>query len=152
MFRRLKMKLSDLKPPKGATKRRKRIGCGAGSGHGKTSTRGHKGQKSRSGYRRKLGFEGGQMRITRRLPKRGFVNIFKENYEIVNVERLNKFEPNTVVTPPLLKEKGVVKGKRKLKILGGGEITVPLTVKAHKFSKTAQEKILKAKGKAEQIE
>ncbi len=145
------MKLSDLKPSKGATKKRKRVGCGPGSGHGKTSTRGHKGDQSRSGYRVKSGYEGGQMPITRRIPKRGFVNIFKENYDIVNVELLNKLEPNTVVTPTSLKEKGLIKGKYKLKILGQGEISVPLTVKAHKFSKTAQDKIISAKGAIEKI-
>ncbi|MBA7519978.1 50S ribosomal protein L15 [subsurface metagenome] len=146
------MKLSDLKPPKGATKKRKRVGCGPGSGHGKTSTRGHKGDKSRSGHRVKFGYEGGQMPITRRIPKRGFVNIFKENYEIVNIELLNKLEPNTVVTPELLKEKGIIKGKDKLKILGQGEISIPLTVKAHKFSKTAEDKIISAKGEIEKIQ
>ncbi len=146
------MKLSDLRPPKGATKKRKRIGCGPGSGHGQTSTKGQKGDKSRSGYRVKAGYEGGQMPITRRIPKRGFVNIFKEHYEIVNVELLNKFEPNTEVTPVLLKEKGMVKGKYKVKILGQGELSIPLTVKAHKFSKTAQEKIVNAKGKIEKIQ
>ncbi|MCK4249837.1 50S ribosomal protein L15 [candidate division WOR-3 bacterium] len=146
------MKLSDLKPPKGATKKRKRVGCGPGSGHGKTSTRGHKGDKSRSGHRVKFGYEGGQMPITRRIPKRGFVNIFKENYEIVNIELLNKLEPNTVVTPELLKEKGIIKGKDKLKILGQGEISIPLTVKAHKFSKTAEDKIIGAKGEIEKIQ
>ncbi len=146
------MKLNDLKPPKGATKKPKRIGCGPGSGHGKTSTKGQKGDKSRSGYRVKLGYEGGQMPITRRIPKRGFTNIFKENYEIVNLDSLNKLEPNTVVTPALLKEKKMIKGKNKLKILGQGEISIPLTVKAHKFSKTAREKIIKAKGKIEKVQ
>lgn len=146
------MKLSNLKPPKGATKKRKRVGCGPGSGHGKTSTRGHKGDKSRSGHRVKFGYEGGQMPITRRIPKRGFVNIFKKNYEIVNIELLNKLEPNTVVTPELLKEKGIIKGKDKLKILGQGEISIPLTVKAHKFSKTAEDKIISAKGEIEKIQ
>lgn len=146
------MKLSELKPPKGATKKPKRVGCGAGSGHGKTSTKGQKGDKSRSGYRVKLGYEGGQMPITRRIPKRGFVHVLKENYEIVNVELLNKLEPNTVVTQQLLKEKGIIKGKYKLKILGQGEISIPLIVKAHKFSKTAQDKIIKAKGRIEEIQ
>jgi large subunit ribosomal protein L15 len=145
------MKLSELKPAKGATKRPKRVGRGPGSGHGKTSTRGHKGHRQRSGFRAKLGFEGGQMPLVRRIPKRGFTNIFRVDYEIVNVEILSKFEPNTEVTPDLLKEKGIIKGKHRLKILGNGEISVPLTVKAHKFSKSAREKILKAKGKVEQI-
>lgn len=146
------MRLNKLRPARGATKRRKRLGHGPGSGRGKTSTRGHKGQQSRSGYRRKLGFEGGQMPLTRRIPKRGFVNIFKKNYEIVNIHILGKLEPNTVVTPVLLKEKGIIKGNNKLKILGEGEITVPLTVKAHKFSKKAQEKITAAKGTVEKIQ
>lgn len=146
------MKLNELRPPRGASKRRKRVGCGPGSGHGKRSTRGQKGDKSRSGYRVKLGYEGGQMPITRRIPKRGFVHIQRENYEIVNCERLNRLEPNTVVTPQVLKEKGMVKGKHKVKILGQGDISIPLTVKAHKFSKTAQDKIKKAKGKIEEIQ
>ena len=146
------MKLNELKPPKGATKKPKRIGCGPGSGHGKTSTKGHKGDKSRSGHRAKFGYEGGQMPITRRIPKRGFVNIFKEEYEIVNVELLNRFEPDTIVTPELLKEKKIIKGDHKLKILGQGELSVPLTVKAHKFSKTAETKIIKIKGKIEEIQ
>lgn len=145
------MKLSELKPAKGATKRPKRVGRGPGSGHGKTSTRGHKGHRQRSGFRAKLGFEGGQMPLVRRIPKRGFTNIFRVNYEIVNVETLSKFEPDTEVTPDLLKEKGIIKGKHRLKVLGNGEISVPLTVKAHKFSKSAREKIVKAKGKVELI-
>ena len=145
------MKLSELKPAKGATKKPKRVGRGPGSGHGKTSTRGHKGHRQRSGFRAKLGFEGGQMPLVRRIPKRGFTNIFRVDYEIVNVEVLSKFKPNTEVTPELLKEKGIIKGKHRLKILGNGDISHPLTVKAHKFSKSAREKILKAKGKVEQI-
>jgi large subunit ribosomal protein L15 len=146
------MRLNELKPAKGATKKRKRIGCGPGSGHGKTSTRGHKGYKSRSGSHVRFGFEGGQMPITRRIPKRGFVNIFTENYEIVNIELLGKLKPNTLVTPEFLKEKGIIKGKNKLKILGQGDISIPLTVKAHKFSKKAQEKIKAAKGTIEEIQ
>jgi large subunit ribosomal protein L15 len=145
------MKLNELKPARGATKKPKRVGRGPGSGHGKTSTRGHKGHKQRSGFRVKRGFEGGQIPLVRRIPKRGFTNIFKTDYEIVNVEILGKFEPNTEVTPELLKERGVVKGKSKLKILGNGEISVPLKVRAHKFSKSAREKIVKAKGEVEQI-
>jgi len=145
------MKLNELKPAKGATKKPKRVGRGPGSGHGKTSTRGHKGHKQRSGFRTKRGFEGGQMPLVRRIPKRGFTNIFKTEYEIVNVEILGKFTANTEVTPELLKERGIVKGKSKLKILGNGEISVPLKVRAHKFSKSAREKIVKAKGEVEQI-
>lgn len=145
------MKLSELRPARGATKKRKRVGRGPGSGHGKTSTRGHKGQKQRSGYRVKRGFEGGQMPLIRRIPKRGFTNIFKVDYEVVNVQMLGKFEANTEVTPELLKERGMVKGKNKLKILGAGELSVPLKVKAHKFSKSARDKIIQAKGEVEQI-
>jgi len=145
------MRLSELKPARGATKKPKRVGRGPGSGHGKTATRGHKGHKQRSGFRTKRGFEGGQMPLVRRIPKRGFTNIFKTEYEIVNIEMLARFEANTEVTPELLKERGIVKGKLKLKILGNGEISVPLKVRAHKFSKSAKEKIMKAKGEVEQI-
>ena len=146
------MKLSDLRPPRGAKKKQKRVGCGPGSGHGKRSTKGQKGDKSRSGYRVKLGYEGGQMPITRRIPKRGFVHIQRKDYDVVNVEQLNKLEPNTVVTPQMLKEMGMVKGKLMVKILGQGDISIPLTVKAHKFSKKAQDKIIRAKGKIEEIQ
>lgn len=145
------MKLNELKPAKGATKKSKRIGHGPGSGHGKTSTKGAKGDQSRSGYRVKFGYEGGQMPITRRIPKRGFTNIFKKHYEIVNVELLNKLDAGAEVSPEYLKEKGYIKGGKLLKILGQGELSKPLSVKAHKFSKTAEEKILKAKGKIEKI-
>jgi len=145
------MKLNEIGPAKGATKKPKRIGRGPGSGHGKTSTHGHKGHKARSGFRNKLGFEGGQMPLARRIPKRGFKNIFKARYEIVNLTALSKFEPNTEITPEFLKDKGLVKGKHKLKILGNGELSGPITVKAHKFSKSAREKILKAKGSVEQL-
>ncbi|MEO0142350.1 MAG: 50S ribosomal protein L15 [candidate division WOR-3 bacterium] len=146
------MKLSELRPPSGATKKRKRVGCGPGSGHGKTSTRGHKGHKQRSGYRLKMGFEGGQMPLTRRIPKRGFVNIFKKEYEIVNLFQLNRFEPNTIVTPQLLKERGIIKDDSLVKVLSQGELKHPLVVKAHAFSKKAEEKILAAKGRIERIE
>jgi large subunit ribosomal protein L15 len=145
------MKISDLKPAPGATKKRKRVGCGPGSGHGKTSTRGNKGQKSRSGHSVKLGYEGGQMPLTRRVPKRGFTNIHAEKYEIVNIEALAVFEANSEVTPEILKAKGLIKGGKRIKILGQGELTAPLMVKAHKFSKSALEKILGAKGKTESL-
>ena len=145
------MKISDLKPAPGATKKRKRIGCGPGSGHGKTATRGNKGQKSRSGYSLKLGYEGGQMPLTRRVPKRGFTNIHSEQYEIINIKNLTGFEADAEVTPESLKAMGIIKGNRKIKILGQGELTIPLLVKAHKFSKSALEKILAAKGKAENL-
>lgn len=145
------MKLNRLTPAQGATKRKKRVGRGPGSGHGSTSTRGHKGDQSRSGYRMKPGYEGGQMPLGRRIPKRGFTNIFQKNYDVVNVGQLNTFEPDTVVTPELLKEKGMIKDVRRLKILGDGEVKVSLTVKAHKISSTAHDKIIKAKGKVEII-
>ncbi|MBE0433046.1 50S ribosomal protein L15 [candidate division WOR-3 bacterium] len=145
------MKLNEIRPARGATKKPKRVGRGPGSGHGKTSTRGHKGHQQRSGYRRKLGFEGGQMPLVRRIPKRGFTNVLKVVYEIVKVEALGTFAPDTEVTPELLKQKGMIKGKNRVKILGNGELSVPLTVKAHKFSKSAREKIIQAKGKIEQI-
>ena len=145
------MKLHELKPATGATKRKKRVGRGPGSGHGSTSTRGHKGDQSRSGYIVKRGYEGGQMPLARRIPKRGFTNIFRKEYDIINVSQLNTFEPDTVVTPDLLKEKGMIKGARQLKILGQGDVTVALTIKTHKISKTAQDKIVKAKGKVEII-
>jgi large subunit ribosomal protein L15 len=145
------MKLSNLAPAKGATKRKKRVGRGPGSGHGSTSTRGSKGDQSRSGYIVKRGYEGGQMPLGRRIPKRGFTNIFQKKYDVINVARLNIFDPETVVTPELLKEKGMIKGSRQLKILGQGDVTVTLTVKTHKISKAAHDKIIKAKGKVELI-
>jgi large subunit ribosomal protein L15 len=119
-----------------------------GSGMGKTSTRGHKGQRSRSGVRFLRGFEGGQMPLHRRLPKRGFTNIFREEYAVVNLDRLDAVG-ETEITPEVLKKAGVVHGKKQIKILGNGELKSALTVKAHKFSKTAQEKITKAGGKFE---
>lgn len=145
------MRLSDLSPVKGSKKRRKRIGRGSGSGHGKTSTRGHKGQKSRSGGGTKAGFEGGQMPLQRRLPKRGFRNIFKKQYAIVNLRALNEVS-ESIVTPEIILEKGFVKDiKDGIKILGSGELKKPLTVKAHAFSASAKEKILKVGGSAEII-
>lgn len=145
------MRLSELKPARGATKRRKRRGCGPGSGHGKTSTRGTKGEKSRSGHRVKRGYEGGQMPLIRRIPKRGFTNIFSEKFDIINVQQLSTLPPNTEVTPAFLKERGFIKGDHKVKILGQGELSVSLSVKAHRFSKSAQEKIVGAKGTIEVI-
>lgn len=145
------MKLNNLSPAKGATKRKKRVGRGPGSGHGSTSTRGNKGDQSRSGYRIKRGYEGGQMPLARRIPKRGFTNIFQKKYSVINVAQLNAFDPETVVTPELLKQKGMIKGSRMVKILGQGDVTVTLTVKTHKISKTAHDKIVKAKGKVEII-
>ena len=140
------MNLSTLKAPRKANENRKRVGRGMGSGMGKTSTRGHKGQGSRSGSRLMRGFEGGQMPLHRRLPKRGFVNIFRTEYEVVNVERLASLGESEI-TPELLRKAGVVSSKKSLvKVLGQGELSTALTVHAHKFSKSAQEKIEKAGG------
>ncbi|MGB9721089.1 MAG: 50S ribosomal protein L15 [bacterium] len=145
------MKLIDLRPKKGSIHKRKRIGCGPGSGHGKTSCRGHKGHKARSGYKVRMGFEGGQMPLTRRLPKRGFKNFTSQGFEIVNLLQLSKFSANTEITPELLKQKGLIKGDSKIKILSQGKIDRPLIVKVHSFSKKAQEKIIAAGGKVEKI-
>jgi large subunit ribosomal protein L15 len=145
------MNLSNIHAPKKATTKRKRVGRGMGSGMGKTSTRGHKGQRSRTGSRMIRGFEGGQMPLHRRMPKRGFTNIFRKEYSIVSVERLAELG-ETTITPEVLRKAGVVKTKHPVKILGDGELTVALTVSAHKFSKTAQEKITKAGGKVEVLQ
>jgi len=143
------MNLSTLRAPKKANEKRKRVGRGMGSGMGKTSTRGHKGQGSRSGSRMMRGFEGGQMPLHRRLPKRGFTNIFRTEYTVVNVEQLGKLGEKNI-TLETLKSAGLVNGKNPLvKVLGNGELTSAITVQAHKFSKSAQEKITKAGGKAE---
>ena len=145
------MKLSDLSPITGSKKKNKRVGRGSGSGHGKTSCRGHKGQKSRSGGGTRIGFEGGQMPLHRRLPKRGFTNIFKKQYGIVNLAALDRLSASEV-TPEILIEKGLVKDiKDGIKVLGDGEIKKPLIVKAHAFSSSAKEKIIKAGGKIEII-
>jgi large subunit ribosomal protein L15 len=141
-----------LRPPRGAHKRPKRIGQGMGSGHGKTATRGSKGQRSRAGMRMRPGFEGGQMPLHRRLPKRGFTNIFKKRYAVVNLRDLGNFDAKEKVTPELLMDRGVVKHLLGgLRVLGDGELKSPLHVAAHYFSKSAQEKIHKAGGKAEVI-
>ena len=146
------MKLQDLQPSVGATRPAYRKGRGAGSGNGKTAGRGHKGQWARSGGGVRPGFEGGQMPLARRLPKRGFHNIFGTTYAPVNVEVLNRFEDGTEVTTELLLEAGVIsKALAGVKILGNGEITKKLTVKAAAFSASAKEKIEKAGGKAEVI-
>jgi large subunit ribosomal protein L15 len=142
------MNLSNIHAPKKATEKRKRVGRGMGSGMGKTSTRGHKGQRSRSGSRMIRGFEGGQMPLHRRMPKRGFTNIFRKEYSIVSLERLVALG-ETTITPEVLRKAGVVKTKLPVKILGDGELSVALTVSAHKFSKSAQEKITKAGGTVE---
>lgn len=146
------MKLHELRPNEGSTKARKRLGRGTATGQGKTAGRGQKGQKSRSGGGVRPGFEGGQMPLYRRLPKRGFTNIFSKEYAIVNVEALNRFEDNTEVTPELLLETGIIKKVMDgVKILGDGELNKKLTVKAHKFSKSAIEKIEGVGGKVEVI-
>jgi large subunit ribosomal protein L15 len=147
------MGLSDLKPPKGAKHSKKRIGRGQGSGSGKTAGRGHKGAKSRSGFKFKRGFEGGQMPLHRRVPKRGFHNPFRVEYEVVNLDTLGaRFETGAVVTPELLQEQGLVaRGRRLVKVLGRGEIGKALTIRAHKFSGKAAEKIAAAGGAAEAI-
>jgi len=145
------MNLSNIRKPKKATEKRKRVGRGMGSGMGKTSTRGHKGQRSRSGSRMIRGFEGGQMPLHRRMPKRGFTNIFRKEYNIVSLERLAELG-ETTINPDVLRKAGVIKTKHPVKILGDGELSVALTVSAHKFSKTAQEKITKAGGKVEVLQ
>jgi large subunit ribosomal protein L15 len=142
------MNLSNIRAPKKANENKKRVGRGMGSGMGKTSTRGHKGQRSRSGSRMMRGFEGGQMPLHRRVPKRGFTNIFREEYNIVNLEKLADLG-ESIVNPDVLRKVGVISTKRKLKILGDGELKSAITVHAHKFSKSAQEKITKAGGKFE---
>jgi large subunit ribosomal protein L15 len=146
------MQVHEIESPSGATHRRKRRGRGIGSGHGKTSTRGHKGQWARSGGGVRIGFEGGQMPLQRRLPKRGFTNIFKKVYSIVNVEDLNVFDDGTVVTPELLLETGIIrKAGEGVKILGDGELEKKLVVKANKVSKQAEAKITAQGGEVEVI-
>ena len=147
------MKLHTMYPAEGATKTRKRVGRGVGSGLGKTSGRGENGQKSRSGYSHKAGFEGGQLPLFRRLPKRGFSNAkFKTEYAVINLSDLNKFDNDAVVTPELLKEMGLVKNQLDgIKVLGNGKLEKKLTVKAHKFSSEAKTQIEKLGGKAEVI-
>jgi large subunit ribosomal protein L15 len=145
------MNLSSLKPPAGQTKPRKRIGRGMGSGHGKTATRGSKGQRAGTGFGQKRGFEGGQMPLHRRLPKRGFTNIFKKEFAIVNLVQLEKAEGDTF-TVDSLRELGLVKKLGEgLKVLGTGTLTKKITVEAHHFSKSALEKIQKAGGTAQVI-
>lgn len=144
------MKLSNLSPAKGSTQKRKRVGRGPGSGLGKTAGRGSKGQKSRSGYSRQAGFEGGQMTLIRRIPKRGFTNIFKQSYAVVNLASLAKLE-ETEVTPDLLVEMGLARSGKLVKVLGNGEITKALKVSAHKFSGSARAKIEAAGGSCEEL-
>src|SRR5579863_776023 len=142
--------IGTLRPPQGAHQRRKRIGEGMGSGHGKTATRGSKGQRSRTGARIRPGFEGGQMPLQRRLPKRGFTNIFKKHYAIVNLGDFSMFSAGEVVNPQTLLERGIIKKiEDGVKVLADGNLKSPLTIVAHLFSKSALEKIQKAGGKAE---
>ena len=144
--------IGTLRPPAGAHQRSKRIGQGMGSGHGKTATRGSKGQRSRTGMRMRPGFEGGQMPLHRRLPKRGFTNISRKHYAVVNLKNLEIFKGDEKITPALLLERGVIKKLGDgLKVLGDGELKSPIEVSAHIFSKSAREKIQKAGGRAEVI-
>ena len=147
------MDLSNLKPADGSKHSKKRIGRGHGSGQGAQAGRGHKGAQSRSGYSYKRGFEGGQMPLHRRVPKRGFHNPFRIDYEVVNLDTLGlRFEAGTIVTPDLLRETGLVPGRaRKIKVLARGEVGRALTVRAHKFSGKAAEKIAAAGGATEQL-
>ena len=143
--------IHDLRPSPGATHSRKRLGRGPGSGHGKTAGRGNKGQKSRSGYRHQRGFEGGQMPLHRRVPKRGFTNIFRIEYDIVNISDLDRFEAGAAVTPEALAGMRLARKTRPVKILGDGAITRALTVSAHKFSAGARAAIEAAGGRCEVI-
>jgi large subunit ribosomal protein L15 len=146
------MSLNNLRPPKGAKHAKKRIGRGHGSGNGKTAGRGHKGAKSRSGFKFKRGFEGGQMPLHRRVPKRGFHNPFRVEYDVVNLDSLGaRFDAGTVITPELLRERGLAHGAH-IKVLGRGEVGKALTVHAHRFSGKAAEKIAAAGGTAETLE
>jgi large subunit ribosomal protein L15 len=142
------MNLSNIRAPKGSSEKIKRVGRGMGSGMGKTSARGHKGQHSRSGSRLLRGFEGGQMPLHRRVPKRGFTNIFKKEFNVINLEKLAALG-ETTITLEVLKNAGLLKRDLPVKVLGDGELKSALTVHAHKFSKSAQEKIEKAGGKIE---
>ena len=146
------MRIEDIKPAEGSTKKRKRVGRGVGSGHGKTACKGHKGQKARSGGTKGAGFEGGQMPLQRRVPKRGFKNIFKKEFAIVNLDVLDGMTGDAVITPELLIERGIVKRKKDgLKVLADGSIKRPVTIKANAFSSSAAAKIEAAGGKTEVI-
>jgi large subunit ribosomal protein L15 len=145
------VKIENLMPPSGSRKKRKRVGRGPGSGHGKTSCKGHKGQKARSGGGKGPGFEGGQMPLIRRIPKRGFTNIFRKEYTTVNLKDLEGIKAD-VITPETLFDEGIIRGyKDGVKVLGDGQVARPFVLKAHKFSKGAREKILSAGGKVEVI-
>jgi large subunit ribosomal protein L15 len=147
------LKLGNLKKVAGATKKRKRIGRGPGSGHGKTSTRGHKGQLARAGAKRRPWFEGGQMPLSRRVPKRGFTSLRKKEFQIVNLKSLSLCNKGQLITPLVLRNLGLIKKEdQPVKILGEGEISFPLTVQAHAFSKAAKQKIEAGGGKVELIQ
>jgi len=146
------LSINTLRPAPGANRKTKRVGRGMGSGHGKTATRGYNGQHSRSGSSMRPGFEGGQMPLYRRLPKRGFNNIFHKEYVVVNLEKLSSFEDGVKIDPAMLRDNGIIKNlKEDIKILGDGEIAKAIHVRAHKFSKSAVEKIQKAGGSIEVI-
>ncbi len=145
------MRLDELKPPKGARKKHKRVGRGIGSGHGKTACRGSKGQNARSGRGTKAGFEGGQMPLQRRLPKRGFHSPFKKHFAIIHVGDLNRFPKETVVEPDLLLQSGLLKREEPVKLLAGGELQHPLTIRVHRVSKAALKKVESASGRVEVI-
>ena len=144
------LSLNNLHPAKGSTHKKKRIGRGPGSGTGKTAGKGHKGQKSRSGYSRKIGFEGGQMPLQRRLPKRGFTNIFKKDWIEISLAKIEEnFKAGETVTPEILHERGLIKkAKHDLVVLGTGEVSKSLNISAHRFTKTAKDKIEKGGGTA----
>jgi large subunit ribosomal protein L15 len=147
------MELNNLKPKKGARHAKKRVGRGPGSGHGKTAGRGEKGQKSRSGFSRTLGFEGGQMPLHRRLPKRGFTNIFKKEYAVINLADLERFDNGATVDETALRQAGLVKGQNDgIKVLGNGKLSKKLTVSATKFSATAKSAIEAAGGTVQEIQ
>ena len=147
------MELNNLKPKKGARHAKKRVGRGPGSGHGKSASRGEKGQKSRSGFSRKLGFEGGQMPLHRRLPKRGFTNLFKKEYAVVNLADLERFDNGATVDEAALRQAGLVKGQNDgIKVLGNGKLSKKLTVSATKFSATAKSAIEAAGGTVQEIQ
>ncbi len=147
------LSLNNLKPTKGSIHKKKRVGRGPGSGMGKTSSRGEKGQKSRSGYSAKIGFEGGQMPLHRRLPKRGFTNIFKKRWLEVSLAALERsFDANAEITPEVLHDRGIIKkAKHDVVVLGSGELSKPLRISAHRFTKSAREKIEKAGGAVTEI-
>ena len=146
------MRIHELSPAEGSKKKHKRVGRGQGSGHGKTCCRGHKGQRSRSGGRLRLGFEGGQMPLQRRLPKRGFTNIFHKDCNIINIKDLNRFDPNSIIDINALREAGLVNRARgDIKLLGEGEISHPMVIKVDKISKAARVKIEAAGGKVEVV-